>query len=97
LLDEQHREQQQRKKYMKWSMFVSFCGHALLLGLSFIPRLGEGTSGHHEEETSKRWLKWGVMNLLVPLALLAAMFVVHKRFFINLEDTSPKEKRSKWN
>ena len=48
-------------------------------------------------EKRRAWLKWGVMNLPVPLPLFAAMFVIHKRFFIDLEDTSPDEKRAKWN
>lgn len=60
-------------------------GHAFLLGLSFIFGFGEETCGHHEEGNSRKWLKWGVMNLIFPSLVFIAMAVVQK-FLIDLDD-----------
>jgi hypothetical protein len=81
---------------MIWRVFLSLFGHGILLVVSFIPGFGEETSGHHEEKTSKnKWVKWAVMDLIVPIAVLIVMIIVQFFLDLDLEDTSQKTREDK--
>lgn len=78
---------------MIWSILISIISHIVLFVLT--EKFGEDMCGHHKEEILKKWLKWALLNLLAPVALLFLLLWVQQNL-IQREEI-PDQQRVKRN